>query len=125
MPYVAPPFPPYTPFVAPPNLSWALDYQSCVPSNLECRARAIATIATIAKLAADEKAKYDADKIAYELKWSGNRTAQGMPIAAGYENQYDSRGIYIGPSSSAVSAAKANLTSLVQSAGSASGAFLT
>jgi hypothetical protein len=72
-------------------------------------------------MAADEKAKYDADKIKYEGKWSGNRTAQGMPIAAGYESQYDSRGIYIGPASTAVSAAKAGANLAVNNAGGGSG----
>lgn len=116
MPYVAPPFPPRVPFVAPSDLSWSLGPNSCNDTDLDCRARANSARTTIANRANAEEAKYNQDKAKYELRWSGNRTAQGMPIAAGYESQYDSRGLYIGPNSPAVSATTAGVTVAVQDA---------
>jgi hypothetical protein len=116
MPYVAPPFPPRVPFVAPSDLRWSLNSNSCNETDLECRARANSARATIANRANAEEAKYNEDKTKYEAKWSGNRTAQGMPIAAGYESQYDSRGLYTGPASPAVSATKAGVAVAVQDA---------
>lgn len=97
MPFVAPPFPPVIPYIPPDNLQWALAAIPCAPVDLECRARANQVRDTISQLTSAYYAKYASDKLKYDLKWAGNRTATGMPIAAGYENQYDSRGIYIGP----------------------------
>lgn len=107
MPFVAPPFPPVVPYIPPDNLQWAMAAIPCAPVDLECRARANQVRGTISQLASAYYAQYDSDKLKYDLKWAGNRTATGMPIAAGYENQYDSRGLYTGPGTAVSSANQA------------------
>lgn len=111
MPYVAPPFPPLEIFVAPESLSWALAANPCAQENLDCRAKARQALDTIRELEDGRKKKYDQDKKAYELKWSGNRTKEGMPIAAGYEKYYNDKGEYTGPTG----AAAANVSAAVNS----------
>lgn len=111
MPYVAPPFPPLEIFVAPESLSWALATNPCAQENLDCRAKARQALDTIRELEDGRKKKYDQDKKAYELKWSGNRTKEGMPIAAGYEKYYNDKGEYTGPTG----AAAANVSAAVNS----------